>query len=200
MAGGEDPSDGSQQRTDAESDEVLARRVQRGDGEALEELVRRFVRPVHAVVAAYLPEPADASDAAQETFLRALRRIDSYDPGRPFAPWLYQIARRVSLTLIADRSRSQGDELPASLPSASPGPGQVVERSEIRGRVDAAVACLPEQQRTAFRLTDVEGYATGEVARLMGLSPGTVRSHVHHARKALRTALADSLEELRNPG
>jgi RNA polymerase sigma-70 factor (ECF subfamily) len=73
-----------------------------------------------------------------------------------------------------------------------------MEHAEIRRLVDAAIAELPEQQRTAFRLHDVEGYATTEIAGIMGLSAGTVRSHVHHARRALRSALASSLGEQRN--
>lgn len=87
-----------------------------------------------------------------------------------------------------------------TLPSASPGPDVVLELSELRTRVDAAIARLPEQRRVAFYLSDVEGYATAEVARLMGLSEGTIRSHVHHARKALRAALAERVEQPENRG
>lgn len=200
MAAGEDPRDGSEERLDAVPDEALACRVQRGDRDALEQLVRRYLRRVHAVAASYLSEPADIEDAAQETFLRALRAIETYDPQRPFAPWLYQIARNVARNRVAAGARWRTELLSEKVQSALPGPDVVLERSEIRARVDAAMARLPEQQRTAFYLSDVEGYATGEVARIMGLSPGTVRSHIHHARRALRAALADSREEVKNTG
>jgi RNA polymerase sigma-70 factor (ECF subfamily) len=75
-----------------------------------------------------------------------------------------------------------------------------MERVEIRQLVEAAISNLPEQQRTAFRLHDVEGYTTNEIARIMGLSSGTIRSHVHHARRALRVVLASSLGEQRHAG
>lgn len=178
------------------SDEVLARRVQRGDRDALEQLARRYLRPIHAVTASYLGERADVEDAVQDTFLRALDHIASYRPARPFAPWLYQIARNVARDRLAASARRRTEPLPADgLEEPAPGPEVVTERAEIRRLVDAAIANLPEQQRTAFRLHDVEGYPTDEIARIMGLSPGTVRSHVHNARRALRTALQSRLGE-----
>lgn len=130
--------------------------------------------------------------------MRALGAIQSYDPGRPFAPWLYQIARNVSRNRLAAWSRRREDLHSGELPSRQPGPDEVLESSEIRARVDAAMVRLPERRRTAFYLSDVEGYPTEQVARIMGLSPGTVRSHVHHARMALRAALAESREERKN--
>ncbi|MGH7477663.1 MAG: RNA polymerase sigma factor [Longimicrobiales bacterium] len=196
MAAGEDPEGGAEERLDA--DEALARRVQRGDRDALEQLVRRYLRPVHGIAASYLSEPADVEDAAQETFLRALRGIETYDPRRPFPPWLYQIARNVARDRVAVDARRQAEVPSPTLVSRLPGPDVVLERSEARARVDAAIARLPERQRTAFYLADVEGYATGEIARIMGLSPGTVRSHVHHARRALRAALGMAPDDVTN--
>jgi RNA polymerase sigma-70 factor (ECF subfamily) len=167
-------------------------RAQRGDRAALERLVRRYLRPVHSVVASFLRERADIEDAVQESFLRALDNIAKYDPARPFAPWLYQVARNVARDRrSADARRAteriEGDDFE----EASPRPDATFELAEIRRRVAAAMERLPEQQRTAFRLHDVDGFATGETARIMGLSEGTIRSHVHHARNALRGLLAD---------
>ena len=183
------------------SDEILAQRVQRGDRDALERLVRRYLRPIHAVTASYLAERADAEDAVQETFLRALDRIAGYQPGRSFAPWLYQIARNVARDRLATSARRRTEPLPVSvLEEPSPGADVVMERAEIRHVVDAAISDLPEQRRTAFRLHDVEGYTMNEIARIMGLSSGTIRSHVHYARRALRVALASRLGEPKNAG
>jgi RNA polymerase sigma-70 factor (ECF subfamily) len=190
MAGGE-----------ADSDETLARRVQRGDRGALERLVRRYLRPVHAVVASFLADPADIEDAAQETFLRTLRALDRYDPRRPFAPWLYQIARNVARNQIMAESVRSTERLPPGDPVASgPAPDLAAEHAEIRARVEQELTRLPEQRRTAFRLVDVEGMAAEEAGRLMGISPGTVRSHVHHARRQLREALAEYAGATRGTG
>ncbi len=173
------------------TDEALAQRVQAGDRMALERLVRRYVRPVQAVVASFLSEQTEIEDVAQDTFVRALRAIDSYDPGRPFAPWLYQIARNVARNRIAAEAVRRTESLPIRDPAATdPQPDRLAEHAEVRARLEQTLAVLPEQRRTAFRLVDVEGMGAAEAGRIMGISPGTVRSHVHHARSHLRSALA----------
>jgi RNA polymerase sigma-70 factor (ECF subfamily) len=147
------------------------------------------------VAASFLSERADVEDVAQETFLRALDRIRTYDPDRPFAPWLYQIARNVARNRIAGRARRKTEPLPdEGLAGGADDPEAELERSEIRRRVDAAVAGLPERQRAVFRLLDVEGFSAAEAAEMLGLTSGTVRSHLSHARSALREALAPWLE------
>ena len=183
----------------AGDDGSLARRVHDGDRWAFEQLARRYLRPVHAVVASHLAEPADIEDAAQETFLRALERIHTFDPDRPFAPWLYQIARNVARNRRKWLRRRERESGPATdVPAREPGPVGNVERAEVRRLVRAAMERLPEQRRDAFRLFDVEGYSADEVAQLMGISAGTVRSHVHHARRQLRAELGPLLEQEEN--
>ena len=195
MAVGADRDQGSGDEAGAASDEALARQVQGGDRDALERLVRRYLRPVHAVAASFLPDTQEVEDAAQETFLRAIGAIGSYDPDRPFAPWLSQIARNVARNRVASRSRWHWKELTGRMVSSLPSPDVAAERSEIREQVAAAMARLPDQRRTAFRLVDVEGMNADEAARIMGLATGTVRSHVHHARRALRAALVETAGE-----
>ncbi len=175
-------------------DGSLAKRVQVGDRQAFEELARRYLRPVHAIAMSYLREPADVEDAAQETFLRALDRIHTFDSERPFAPWLYQIARNVSRNRRRSLGRSRVESWPASdVPSLDPDPATGLERREIRHLVAQAVDRLPTQQRTALRLFDIEAYSAEDVAEFMGITAGTVRSHVHHARRALKAGLAHLL-------
>lgn len=194
------PSSSPRPEGDGPADRRLAARVRRGERKAFERLVRRYLRPVHALIASFLPEPADVEDAAQETFLRALEGIDGYDPERPFAPWLYQVARNVARAELDARSRRPAADLPDGGPEAdAPGPEEELDRAEIRRRVQAAAGRLPERQRMAFRLVDVEGHTASEVAEMTGLAPGTVRSHLHHARRKLREELSDLLEERETP-
>lgn len=175
-----------------DSDEALAGRVQRGDRRALEQLVLRYVRPVHAVIASFLTEPSQVEDAAQETFLRMLGAFHAYDPRRPFAPWIYQIARNVARNQVAADKLRQTEPLDADTSAGSgPLPDLAAERSEIRARVARELQALPEQRRVAFRLVDVDGMDAAEAGRVMGISAGTVRAHVHHARKQLRDSLAE---------
>jgi RNA polymerase sigma-70 factor (ECF subfamily) len=153
------------------------------------------------VAASFQISPEEVEDVAQETFLRALGAIDRYDPGRPFAPWLYQIARNVARTRFAVRARWRLEPFPSGgMEASDPTPDVEAERSELRDRVEAELARLPEQRRTAFRLVDVDAMTTEEAARIMGVAPGTVRSHLHHARMALRKALAEHLEVSQDVG
>ncbi|MEO5509128.1 MAG: sigma-70 family RNA polymerase sigma factor [Longimicrobiales bacterium] len=173
------------------SDELLAQRVQHGDRDALDLLVRRYLRPIHAVCASYMTIAADVEDVVQETFMRAIGSLASYDTTRPFAPWLYEVARNAARRRLSSNALRRMEPMPAIEPAATgASPEVLTQRSEVRRHVDEAAANLPEQQRTAFRLHDVDGYTTAEIAHLMGLTTGTVRSHVHHARRALRNSLA----------
>jgi RNA polymerase sigma-70 factor (ECF subfamily) len=173
------------------SDSELAEKVQAGDSGAFELLARRYMRPVYAVVSSFLSGKEDIDDSAQETFLRALEKIHSYNPKRPFAPWLYQVARNVARNHWKYVKRREHEELQDVREQADGAdPGRLVELSELQTRVAAAIEALPERQRTAFRLHDVEGFKATEIAEMLGVSDGTVRANVHHARQELRKRLA----------
>jgi RNA polymerase sigma-70 factor, ECF subfamily len=185
----------STHRASEPADEVLARRVQRGDRDAFELLVARYIRPVSSVIASFGGDAADVEDAVQDAFVRAISGIRTYDPARPFAPWLYEIARNVARRRLSTASARRTEPLsPLHIDGATP-PDVLAERREIRSRVATGMIALPEQQRIVFRLHDVDGYSALEVAEIMGLSAGTVRSHLHYARRALRSSLADILDE-----
>ena len=172
----------------------LVQRVQAGDTAAFEELARRYLRPVYAVAGSFLRERADIEDAAQETFLRALDHIRTFDASRPFAPWLYTIARNSARNRRKAAARHAGDPLETVAAAAGdPDPEAQAVHSEVRALVATALDELPEQQRAAFRLFDIEDYSAQEIAALMGISAGTVRAHVFHARRALRERLGPVL-------
>ena len=175
------------------SDGELARRVQDGDSDAFEALARKYMRSVYAVVSSFLPGHDDIDDSVQETFLRTLERIQSFNPKRPFAPWLYQIARNVARNRWKYLKNRRHEDLAEfeRLPAETKGenPETLAELSELRRNVAAAVALLPERQRTAFRLHDIEGFKAAEIAEMLDVNDGTVRANVHHARRVLRKRL-----------
>jgi len=172
------------------SDNELAIRVQGGDRDAFETLARRYMRPVYAVVSSLLSLREDIDDSAQETFLRALEKIHSYNPKREFAPWVYQVARNVARNRWKHLKRRQHEELGEERDkSEGNDPGRLAELSELRVRVAEAIDLLPERQRTAFRLHDVEGFKSTEIAEMLGVSDGTVRANIYHARQMLRKRL-----------
>ncbi|HXG43299.1 MAG TPA: sigma-70 family RNA polymerase sigma factor [Gemmatimonadales bacterium] len=176
--------------TDAE----LVARAQAGDRDAFGELVLRYGPTVRRLTRAVLRHPDDADDAAQDAFLSAWRRLGRFDPGRPLGPWLVRIAVNAARDLGRRQRLRSAEPLPEGQPAPAPAPDQAADRALLRERLAAALAKLPERQRLVVLLFDGEGYSHAEIAELVGAPPGTVRSDLFHARRALRDALGSVLE------
>ncbi len=179
--------------TDAE----LAAEAAAGNAEAFGQLIERHTPQIRRITRAVLSEPADADDAAQEAFLACWRYLGRYDPARPFGPWLIRIAVNAARD-VRRRQRSRPTEpLAPDLALQQAGPDRRAARAELRESLNLALAELPERQRLAVVLFDAEGYSHREIAGMLGVAEGTVRSDVFHARCALRVALAPYQEESR---
>lgn len=150
----------------------------------------RYEAAVRRVARAVTGNAMDADDAAQEAFLSALDRIETYDRSRPFGPWLMRIATNAAIDLLRRRSVRAAEPLDERLAAAGTSPARAAEVADLRQRLMAALATLPERQRAALTLFDVEGYPHAEIAEILGIPEGTVRSDVFHARRALRGLLA----------
>lgn len=172
-------------------DAELAALAAAGDREAFGELVARYAPQARRLARAILGNAADADDAAQDGFLAALKHLGRYDPARPFGPWLMRIVANAARDRWRRRKVRAAEEIPVTLPAEQPGPDRKAEERIFDEALREALAKLPEQQRLAVVLFDVEGYSHGEIARILDLPEGTVRSHVFHARRALRKALAE---------
>jgi RNA polymerase sigma-70 factor (ECF subfamily) len=172
--------------TDAE----LIVRAAAGDGEAFGILLDRYAPAVRRLTRAMLPSAEDADDAAQEGFLSAWRHLGRFDATRPFSPWLMRIVVNAARDLQRRNRVRRGEPIPESLASNQPDPERSTGRALLRTRLDQALGTLPERQRMAVVLFDAEGYSHGEIAEILGLPEGTVRSDVFHARRALRQELA----------
>ena len=172
-----------------EPDAALAAQAAAGDREAFGALVQRHQAAVRRLTRAVTGNVHDADDAAQDAFLSALDRLETYDPSRPFGPWLMRIATNASIDLVRRRAVRRSDALDERAPARGPSPASDAEAAEIRQRLGVALAALPERQRVAVTLFDVEGYSHAEIAAVLEIPEGTVRSDVFHARRALRVAL-----------
>ena len=171
-------------------DSVLAERAKAGDMEAFGQLVERYAGQARRVARAVLGDPADADDAAQDGFFSALRYLERFDPKRPFGPWLMRIVANAAADRRRRRKVRAAEELSPTTPGREPGPDVETDRRAFLEAFRAALADLPERQRTAVTLFDVEGYSHAEIAEILGIPQGTVRSDVFHARRGLRTALS----------
>lgn len=167
-------------------------RVQQGDAEAYDSLVQKYLPRVVSIAAGIVRNAHDAEDLAQEAFVKAYQHIGRFRAGEPFGPWIYRIVTNLSLDVRKHRVKFRHEELGDSEPAARRDDAELpAMANEIARRIDVALETLPEMQRVVARLHLVEQFEHQEIAAMMGLSDGTVRSHLSHARKKLQEKLAD---------
>jgi RNA polymerase sigma factor (sigma-70 family) len=181
------------------TDTDLATRAADGDREAFGRLVEAYAPVARRMARALLGNAEDADDAVQDGLLAAWRAIGRYDPDRPFRPWLLRIvlnaARDLGRRRVVRRTEALAPDAVERVPGAGPTPEQAAGRALLREALDRALAALPDRQRVAVTLFDGEGYAHAEIAALLGVPEGTVRSDLFHGRRALRTALRPFQED-----
>jgi RNA polymerase sigma-70 factor (ECF subfamily) len=169
----------------------LVARTQAGERAAFGVLVERYAPQARRVARAVLGDSDEADDAAQDGFLSALVKLDQYDARRPFGPWLMRIVANAATDRRRRRKVRRTEPLDPGLVGGGLRPDTEAVRSELGDHLRAALAELPARRRTAVVLFDVEGYSHAEIAEMLGIPEGTVRSEVFHARRRLRALLAD---------
>ena len=169
----------------------LVARTLAGERAAFGVLVERYAPQARRVARAVLGDPDEADDAAQDGFLSALVKLGQYDARRPFGPWLMRIVANAATDRRRRRQVRKVEPLDPGLVGGGPRPDTEAVRSELGEHLRAALAELPPRRRTAVVLFDVEGYSHAEIAEMLGIPEGTVRSEVFHARRRLRALLAD---------
>jgi RNA polymerase sigma-70 factor (ECF subfamily) len=182
-------------------DRELVRAWQSGDLKAFEALVRRHERRVFRLLLRMLGNREEAEDVAQETFLSLHRHGHRFRSESRFSTFVYRVAANAALnrrrSLGRTRARAQklshrqaaGDDLPSSPRD----PEDAAAGSEIGGRVRTALETLSPPLRLPLVLYDIEGLAYGEIAGILGIAEGTVKSRIHRARQALRNELGELL-------
>jgi len=167
-------------------DRTLAESVLAGDELAFRQLYGRHTPRLYCLVLRLLGGvEADAEDVVQETWIRATDRLTGFRWEASFGSWLSAIGLNVARELLRKRSRRREDEWDAEveLPAARP-----LERLEPVD-LERALAQLPDGYRTVLVLHDVEGYRHDEIAEQLGIAPGTSKSQLFHARRAMRALL-----------
>jgi RNA polymerase sigma-70 factor (ECF subfamily) len=177
---------------EAESDAELVAAVRRGSRAAAGVLAARYLRACRAVALAVTGEVAGAEDVCQDAFVYAMEHIDDCRRPERFGAWLFQIARNRARNHVRDQRPDRMlalDSVP--LPDRLPSPADDAERAQLRERLLAALDELPGDRREVVLLHDLEGWTHREIAERLELPPGTVRSHLHLARKRLRGLLGN---------
>jgi len=174
-----------------EHDDALARRAADGDARALDALLRNHSMLVHGVCRRILGNADDALDATQEALLAIARKISSFDGRSKFSTWAYRVATNAALDEARRRARRP---LPSeSLPETSGRTGTEAADTGVADRldVDAALAHLTPEYRAAVALRDLLGMDYAEIAVVLDIPPGTVRSRISRGRAALADLLGN---------
>ena len=183
--------------SDENEDATILTRIRDGDRSAFAELVSRHEQAVFRVIRNLLPSASGCEDIAQDVFLSAFARLDSFNPSRAsFRTWLLAIARHRCLNVIQKhRPILRTFEVENEHPSDFRLPDTDIQRAEFFHRLDLALADLPFEQRSAFVLAELEELSLADVAQIENVPLGTVKSRLARAREKLRITLADLVEK-----
>jgi RNA polymerase sigma-70 factor, ECF subfamily len=186
------------------SDQDVVLRARSGQEAAYRELIRRYERPVFALLFRMVRDRELAEDLAQETFVKALNAIDSYRPEFKFSSWIFKIGNNAAIDHLRRRELdtlsldgSPHAETPEAMQATAlqigarqESPLDIVEAKELGGAIEAAIGSLRPEYRSCILLRHVEGRAYEEIAEILNLPLGTVKTYIHRARNELRQSLA----------
>ncbi len=169
------------------TDVELIREVLAGQVDRFEILIRRYQRLVGAAALRMGTPRQEVEDVASEVFYKVYRSLKSYEPTHAFSTWIY----RITINAALDRKRSRRhdsklDEIPAGLADTRPSPFENAEERDRAGRLQKALLRIPGHYRAPLVLAHVEGLPVEEVARVLDLPEGTVKSRLFRARAMLK--------------
>jgi RNA polymerase sigma-70 factor, ECF subfamily len=191
------------------SDQEVVLMARAGREPAYRELIRRYERPIFALLFRMVRDRELAEDLSQETFIKALNAIESYRPEFKFSSWIFKIANNAAIDHLRRRELdtlsldgSPHAETPEAMQATAlqigarqESPLDAVEAKELGGAIEVAIGRLRPEYRACILLRHVEGRAYEEIAEMLDLPLGTVKTYIHRARNELRQALAHLKEE-----
>ena len=191
------------------SDQDVVLMARAGREAAYRELIRRYERPIFALLFRMVRDRELAEDLSQETFVKALNAIESYRPEFKFSSWIFKIANNAAIDHLRRRELdtlsldgSPHAETPEAMQATAlqigarqESPLDAVEARELGGAIESAIGKLRPEYRSCILLRHVEGRAYEEIAEMLDLPLGTVKTYIHRARNELRQALAHLREE-----
>lgn len=192
----------------AASDQEVVLAARRGSQAAYRELLRRYERPVFSLIYRMVRDRELAEDLAQETFIKALNALDSYRPEYKFSSWIFKIANNAAIDQLRRRELdtlsldgAPGAETAEAIEATSlqvsgkgESPLEELESRELGSAIERAIGRLRPEYRSCILLRHVEGRAYEEIAEMLDLPLGTVKTYIHRARNELRTYLSDLKE------
>ncbi len=185
------------------SDKDVIAQAREGRDSAFRELIRRYERPVFSVIYRMVRDRELSEDLAQDTFIKVLNALDKYDPSYKFSSWIFKIAHNTTVdhlrkkrpdTLSLEgsphaRTQEQAEATSFTAVDTAEDPEHYTESQEIGSEIETAIGTLRPEYREAILLWHVEGRPYDEIAEIMDLPLGTVKTYIHRGRKELREKL-----------
>ncbi|MBQ3492032.1 MAG: sigma-70 family RNA polymerase sigma factor [Oscillospiraceae bacterium] len=184
------------------SEKALVQKAKAGDRDAFAALVSAYEGKIYNLALRYLGNREDAMDASQEVFLRVFRFLPGFQEESGFSTWIYRIGVNVCKDMLAKRTRR--NELPLEIPDDEEDyrtaevadsrydPEAIAQQADLRKALADAIGDLPQQQREMIVLRDIQGLSYEEIAKVLALESGTVKSRLSRARENLRKKLLQS--------
>ncbi|MDO4315249.1 MAG: sigma-70 family RNA polymerase sigma factor [Oscillospiraceae bacterium] len=174
--------------------------ARQGDQDAFEQLVRLYEKRVFALTLRMCKNPEDAAEAAQEAFLAAWQGLRFFRGESSFSTWLYRLASNACVDLLRREGRHRAaagpslddEELNLDVPDRAGSPQEQAERAELRAQIEAGLAALPPDYRQVLILRELHQRTYDEIAEILSLDLGTVKSRISRGRKQLRNFLLES--------
>ena len=172
----------------------LIQAARNGDQAAYGELVQQYQKRVFALAVRMCPTPELAEEAAQEAFLAAWQGLPFFRGGSAFATWLYRLTSNACVDLLRKENRHQGPSLDdeavsAEVPDPTPTPEKAVEQQELRRQIEAGLQTLSPEHREVLILREIQQLSYDEIADVLSLDLGTVKSRINRGRRQLREFL-----------
>lgn len=178
----------------------LIQKAQKGNIAAFEELVRQHEKMVYNLALRTLGNDSDAQDASQEAFIKAWTGLGSFRGDSKFSVWLYRLVSNVCMDMLRRRknealsltvSDNEGEETVLDIPDESSSPQSLLEKRELQQDIQKAIDSLPEDYRRVILLRELADLSYEEIARVLNMDLGTVKSRIFRARKKLCAILSD---------
>lgn len=174
--------------------------ARQGDHDAFACLIHRYEKRVFAMTIRMCKNAADAEEAAQEAFLSVWQSLSSFRGESNFSTWLYRLTANACVDILRREGRHRtaagpslnDEETTLNLPDKLPSPHALAEQAELRGQIEAGLAALSPDYRQVLILRELQQCSYDEIASILSIEPGTVKSRINRARKALRKFLLES--------
>lgn len=176
--------------TAAQDSELLARVVD-GDHDAFNQIMRHHEDRVFSVCLRIMGDREQALDATQETFLTTFRKADQFKGNSALGTWIYRIAVNTCYDQLRRQKRRRTDPIPEHLDPTDHSAEEAVDSAALRPEIEVALAAIPDDFRTAVVLSDIEGMGLPDIAEVLEVPIGTVKSRVFRGRRLLAQELGN---------